>query len=147
MFIEFDRIIDQMRIMINQVSDGIQLVLWLTLAAGALVLLAAVMSSIDSRKQEAGLLRALGSPRQLILGSIFSEFAVVGFLAGVIAIFGTEVLLFSLQKFVLHTHIQPHYLYWFISPIGSALFISSLGLICCRHIVTTPPAIVLREST
>lgn len=144
--IEFDRIIDQMRTMINQVSDGIQLVLWLTLAAGALVLLAAVMSSIESRKQEAGLLRALGSPRRLILGSIFSEFAVVGFIAGVIAIFGAEMLLLSLQKFVLQTRIQPHYLYWLISPIGSALFISGLGLICCRHIVTTPPAIVLRES-
>ena len=143
---ELDRIIERMRNIINQVSDGIQLVLWLTLAAGALVLFAAVMSSIDSRKQEAGLLRALGSSRKLILGSVFAEFVVLGLLAGFIAIVGAEALLFSLQKFVLHTAIQPHYIYWLVSPLVSAAFISALGLACCRQVVTTPPAVVLREA-
>lgn len=144
---EFDRVIEQMRSIINQVSDGIQLVLWFTLAAGGLVLLSAVMSSIDSRQQEAGLLRALGSPRKLILGSVFAEFLILGVLAGTIAILGAEMLLLSLQKFVLHTPIQPHYLYWLVSPLGSAVLISLLGFICCRRVVTTPPAVVLREAT
>jgi putative ABC transport system permease protein len=143
---EFDRVIEQMRSIINQVSDGIQLVLWFTLAAGGLVLLSAVMSSIDSRQQEAGLLRALGSPRKLILGSVFAEFLILGLLAGTIAILGAEVLLLSLQKFVLRTPIQPHYLYWLVAPIGSATLISLLGFICCRRVVTTPPAVVLREA-
>jgi len=143
---EFDRIIEQMHNIINQVSDGIALVLWLTLTAGLLVLFAAVMSSIDSRKQEAGLLRALGSPRLLILGSVFVEFFVLGLLSGIIAILGAEFLLFSLQKFVLHTPIHPHFFYWFVSPVASALLISALGLFSCRHVVSTPPAIVLREA-
>lgn len=144
--LEFDRVIEQMRNIINQVSDGIQLVLWFTLAAGGLVLLSAVMSSIDSRQQEAGLLRALGSPRKLILGSVFAEFLLLGLLSGTIAILGAEVLLLSLQKFVLRTPIQPHYLYWLLSPLGSAALISLLGVICCRPVVTTPPAVVLREA-
>lgn len=144
--LEFDRIIQQMRNIIDQVSNGIQLVLWLTLGAGSLVLFAAVMSSIDSRKQEAGLLRALGSSRYLMLGSVFAEFMILGVLAGVIAIVGAEVLLFSLQKFVLQTPIQPHYLFWILSPILSAAFISALGVLCCRRVVTTPPAVVLREA-
>jgi putative ABC transport system permease protein len=143
---EFDRVIEQMRSIINQVSDGIQLVLWFTLAAGALVLLSAVMSSIDSRQQEAGLLRALGSPQKLILGSVFAEFLILGILSGTIAILGAEVLLISLQKFVLRTPIQPHYLYWLLSPLGSAALISALGVLCCRRVVTTPPAVVLREA-
>lgn len=144
---ELDRIIEQIRSIINQVSDGVLLVLWLTLIGGCLVLFAAVMGSIAVRKQQAGLLRALGSPRQLIVGSICAEFAILGALAGLIAIIGTEILLVSLQKFVLQTTIQPHYLFWFLSPFSGALFVSALGYIGCRHVVTTPPAVVLREAT
>lgn len=144
--IELDRVIDQIRTIINQVSDGVLLVLWLTLIGGCLVLLAAVMSSIDSRKQEAGLLRALGSPRQLVLGSICAEFFILGAIAGVIAIVGSEILLLSLQKFVLETPIQPHYLYWFLSPVAGSLLVTLLGYLCCRPVVTTPPAVVLREA-
>lgn len=143
---ELDRIIGQIRTIINQVSDGVLLVLWLTLIGGCLVLLAAVMGSIATRKQQAGLLRALGSPRRLIVGSICAEFAILGFLAGLIAIVGTEILLISLQTFVLETPIQPHYLFWLISPLSGALFVAALGYICCRHTVTTPPAVVLREA-
>lgn len=143
---ELDRIIEQIRTIINQVSDGVLLVLWLTLIGGCLVLLAAVMGSIAARKQQAGLLRALGSPRRLIVGSICAEFAILGFLAGLIAIIGTEILLISLQKFVLQTPIQPHYIYWLLSPLSGAFFVAALGYICCRHTVTTPPAVVLREA-
>lgn len=143
---ELDRIIGQIRSIVNQVSDGVLLVLWLTLIGGCLVLLAAVMGSIAARKQQAGLLRALGSPRRLIVGSICAEFAILGFLAGLIAIIGAEILLISLQTFVLKTQIQPHYIFWLISPLSGAIFVSALGYICCRHTVTTPPAVVLREA-
>lgn len=144
---ELDRIIEQIRSIVNQVSDGVLLVLWLTLAGGCLVLFAAVMGSIAARKQQAGLLRALGSPRQLIVGSICTEFAILGFLAGLIAIIGTEILLISLQTLVLETPIQPHYLFWIISPLSGALLVTLLGYMGCRRVVTTPPAIVLREAT
>lgn len=144
--IELDRIIEQIRNIIDQVSDGVGLVLWLTLIAGSLVLFAAVMSSIDSRKQEAGLLRALGSSRQLILGSVLVEFFVLGLLAGIIATISAETLLFAMQKFIFKNPIQPHFIYWLIAPVGSALFISILGVLCCRPVVTTPPMVVLREA-
>jgi putative ABC transport system permease protein len=144
--IELDRIIDQIRTIVTQVSNGVQLVLWLTLAGGCLVLLAAVTSSIDSRKQEAGLLRALGSRRQLIVGSVWAEFSVLGLLAGIIAVMGAEFLLISLQHWVLETPIQPHYLFWLLGPLLGALFVGLLGALSCRSVVNTPPAVVLREA-
>lgn len=145
--IELDRVIDQIRTIINQVSDGVLLVLWLTLLSGCLVLFAAVASSIDSRKQESGLLRALGCSRQLIVGSLCTEFAILGGIAGVIAIVGSELLLFSLQWLVLDTPIQPHYLYWLLSPLLGGLLVTALGYLSCRPVVTTPPAVVLREAS
>lgn len=144
--IELDRIIAQIRTIVTQVSDGLQLVLWLTLAGGCLVLIAAVTSSIDSRKQEVGLLRALGSPRRRMLGSVWLEFSLLGFLAGVIAVLGAEVLLASLQHWVLETPIKPHPVAWVVGPLLSAGLIGLLGVTSCRSAVNAPPAVVLREA-
>jgi putative ABC transport system permease protein len=146
LMIDFGQIIENIQKIIDQVSDAVGLVLWLTLAGGCMVLLAAVLSSIDSRKQEAGLLRALGSPRKLILGSVLIEFAILGLLSGFIAVVGAEFLLFSLQVFVFKNPIQPHYEYWLVAPLLGSIFVAALGLFCCRYVVTTPPAVVLRES-
>ena len=146
LILDFGKVIENIKKIITQVSDGIALVLWLTIITGCLVLFAAVMGSIESRKQESGLLRALGSSRKLILGSVFIEFAILGFLSGLIAIIGAECLLLGLQKMVFNNSIQPHYRYWIASPMVGMMFISMLGIICCRSVVTTPPAIVLREA-
>jgi putative ABC transport system permease protein len=146
LMIDFGQIIENIQKIIDQVSDGVGLVLWLTLAGGCLVLLAAVLSSIESRKQEAGLLRALGSSRRLILGSVLIEFAILGLLAGLIAVVGAEFLLFGLQVLVFKNPIQPHYLYWLVSPLIGSIFVATLGLFCCRYVVSTPPAVVLREA-
>lgn len=144
--IELDRIIAQIQKIIQQVSDGVLLVLFLTLIGGCLVLFAAVISSVDNRKKEAGLLRALGSSRQLILGSILVEFAILGFLAGLIAIIGTEVLLIGLQVWVFNMPTQPHYVYWLVSPVSGLILLSLMGYFSCKQVVTTPPSIILREA-
>lgn len=145
--LNFGSMMENIQKIITQVSNGIGLVLWLTLGAGCLVLFAAVMGSIESRKQEAGLLRALGSSRRLMLGSVLVEFAILGFLSGLIAIVGAESFLFALQHLVFKNEMQPHYAYWLASPIIGMVFIATLGVVCCRTVVVTPPAVVLREAT
>ncbi len=143
--LEVDRIIERIRAIVEQVSRSIELVLWLVLVGGMLVLIAAVNASMASRLQEAGLLRALGSGRNLILGSLCVEFSVMGFFAGVIAVFGAETLLLGLQYFVFDQAIRPHYILWYSGPLLGALFIGILGLTACRKVVTVPPSVVLRE--
>ncbi len=146
LLIELDRVFEQIRSIVTQVTKGIQLVLALTVVGGILVLLAAVTTSLDARKQEAGLLRALGSPRRLVVGSVWAEFSILGGLSGLIAVLGSEALLFSLQYFVLEIPIRPHYLFWVLGPILGAAFVGFLGALSCRSVVTTPPAVVLREA-
>jgi len=146
LLIEFDRIIESIRKVMDQVTDGVQLVLWLTLVGGCLVLWAAVMGSLESRKQEAGLLRALGASRRLVLGGVLIEFALMGVLAGMIAILGAECLLLSLQKYIFKIPLQPHFLYWLLSPVLGCTLVTVLGLLGCRPVLITPPVIVLREA-
>lgn len=144
--IALDRVFEQIRSVVARVTQGIQLVLMLTLVGGALVLLAAVNSSLESRKQEAGLLRALGSSRRLVVGSVWAEFSVLGGLAGLLGVVGAEALLFSLQYWVMDIPIQPHYGYWLLGPVLGATLVGTLGALGCRSVIHTPPAVVLRQA-
>lgn len=142
---ELDKIIEQIRSIVDQVSAGVELVLWLVLGGGLMVLLAAVNSSMGVRLQESGLLRALGSRRQLVIGSVWLEFTVLGFFAGVLAVIGSEILLMGIQRWVFDAPMQPHWQLWFIGIVLGALVIGVLGVISCRRVVTAAPAVVLRE--
>jgi putative ABC transport system permease protein len=143
--IEVDRIIERIRSIIEQVGRGIELVLWLVLLGGVLVLVAAVNTSMANRMQEIGLLRALGSGRGLILRSLTVEFALLGLFAGIIGVLGSEALLMGLQWKVFEGDISPHYILWFSGPILGAVVIGVLGVFSCRRVVSVPPSVVLRE--
>ncbi len=143
--IEVDRIIERIRTIVNQVSKGIELMLWLVLLGGVMVLIAAVNASMTNRMQETGLLRALGSGRQLILSSLAMEFAILGFIAGAIGVIGSEVLLLGLQFMVFEGPLKPHYELWIAGPLLGASLIGLLGVISCRKAISVPPNIVLRE--
>ncbi len=143
--IELDLVIEQIQSLTAQVSDGVELVLLLVLLAGIMVLLAAVNASMDYRLQEAGILRALGSSRRRILGSTALEFICLGALAGLLAVFGAELLLLAMQRWVLDTPLQAHPVLWLAGPVIGAALVCAMGLWASRKVVTVPPLQVLRE--
>ena len=143
--IEMDRVIAQIQSIVTQVSMGVELMLWLVLLGGFMVMWAAVTASMDERMQETALLRALGSSRGRLLGSLWIEFSLLGFLAGVMAVVGTEVLLLSMQKWVLKMPLTLHWDIWLLGIGGSTLVIGGMGVLSCRKVLTTPPGLILRE--
>lgn len=143
--IEVDRLIERIRTIVSQVARGIELVLWLVLVGGLLVLVAAVNASMASRLQDAGVLRALGSSRQTILGSIAAEFGLLGASAGLLAALGAETLLALLQGLVFEQAVRFHLELWLAGPLLGALLIAALGLFSCRRVVLVSPWRVLRE--
>jgi len=143
--IEMDRVIAQIQSIVSQVSAGIELMLWLVLLGGFMVMWAAVSATMDERKQETALLRALGSSRSRLLGSLWIEFSLLGGLAGVMAVCGAEVLLLSIQYWVLDMPLQAHLGLWLWGTLGAMLLIGGLGVISCRRVITTSPGLILRE--
>ncbi|GAB3099197.1 FtsX-like permease family protein [Aestuariicella hydrocarbonica] len=143
--IEMDRVIAQIQAIVAQVSAGVELMLWLVVLGGFFVMWAAVSASMESRMQEAALLRALGSSRQRLLGSLWIEFSLLGFFSGVMAAVGAEILLLSIQYWVLDIPLRFHWQVWLLGIAGSALLIGLLGVISCRKVIHTPPGRMLRE--
>ncbi len=143
--IEMDVVIEQVRTIVNQVSAAVELVLVVILFAGALVLIAGVQSSVDTRLYEGAILRALGARRGLILGGVVIEFAALGLFAGLLATVAAEIAVFILQTRALDMTHTLHPEIWLLGPVTAVLLIGALGVWNCRRVVSSPPLLVLRE--
>lgn len=143
--IEMDIVIEQIRSIVSQVSAAVELVLVVILAAGALVLVAGVRASVDSRMYESAILRALGAPRRLILGSLLIEFATLGLFAGLLATMAAELSVFVLQTQAMEMAYVPTPWVWPLGIAAGMMIIGGLGVFSCREVVSAPPVEVLRE--
>ena len=123
----------------------VQVVFWFSLAAGVLVLLAAVSASQDERLREGGVMRALGGSRRQLRMAQASEFAVIGLLSGVVAAIAASILagVVATQVFDL-----PWELNIGMAAAGAGLgMLAALaaGLFATRRVLDAPPSLVLRE--
>ena len=144
--VEVEAVIRQIQQLVGQVTLAVELMLVLVLFAGCLVMLASVQASLDERRREQALLRALGAPASLILGSLAVEFCVLGGLAGLMASAGAEFLTWGLQTQMLRLDYQPHLLLWPVATLGSMLLLGGMGLLATRHLVRVPVDRLLRET-
>ncbi|WP_347556369.1 FtsX-like permease family protein [Robbsia sp. KACC 23696] len=80
----------QIQRMLDQVIAAVQFLFLFTLAAGAVVLYAALAGTRDERAHESALLRALGASRRQVQAVQWTEFVVVGVMAGAMAAIGAE---------------------------------------------------------
>ncbi len=142
--IEIDALIEQVKNIVDRVTQAVELVLALVLASGCLVLIASIQASRDARMAEHALVRALGGTRRLIGSSLAAEFAILGAFAGVVAVVGAELTVAVLQDQVFELSAQLHPWIWPVGPLVGALIIVVVGLLGSRSLVNSPPMMVLR---
>lgn len=143
--LEMESIIKQVRTIVDQVSIAVEVVLGLILVAGLLVLFASVQATVDDRKREAALLRALGARNRLLAGSLLIEFAVLGSLAGFLAAAGAEMAVYVLQTQFLGMRFNWHAELWLLGPLAGCVIVTMAGWFSTRRVLDTPPIEVLRE--
>jgi|TARA_B110000879_G_scaffold25402_1_gene34183 putative ABC transport system permease protein len=143
--IEIDALIEQIQNIIAQVTSAIELISVLVLLCGALVLLSCVNATLDERFHENAILRTLGAGKKLILSSLLIEFALIGFVAGVVATLGAEASLYYLQEEIFEQEFSFHYWVWVAGPVLGMVIIAGLGVNSTRQVVTISPLNVLRR--
>ena len=143
--LEMDAILNQVANIIRQVTLAAEAILAFVLAAGVVVTLAAVASSMDERLREGALLRTLGAERALLRRSQWSEFAGIGLLAGLFGVLGAEVVNALLYQRVFELEYAPTWWAWPLVPLLSAALIGLTGVTSSRRILRQSPAAILRR--
>jgi putative ABC transport system permease protein len=143
--IDIEAVLKQVRATGDQVSKVVQVVFWFSLAAGVLVLLAAISASQDERLLEGGVMRVLGGSRRQLRLAQASEFAAIGLLSGLVAAIAASILSGVVAERVFDLPWQPN---WTLAIVGGGIgMLAALvaGLIATRRVVDVPPNVVLRE--
>jgi len=135
----------QIQRLLEQVSLAVEYLLLLVLLAGILVLMAALHTSLDERIQQGAILRTLGASRAQLRLSQWSEFSLLGLIAGVIALAGAEAICLVLYNKLFDLDYQLQWPLWLWLPICSTLLITLLGALATRRVSKHPPIVVLRE--
>ena len=142
--IDVEAVLKQVRDTADQVRTVVQVVFWFALAAGVLVLLAAVSASQDERLLEGGVMRVLGGSRRQLRLAQASEFAAIGLLAGLVAAIAASVLAGVIATRVFDIPWQPDLA---MAAAGAAVgTVAALlaGLWATRRVLDTPPSVTLR---
>jgi len=144
--IDLEVILEQVKGIIDKASLAVQVVFAFTIAAGVAVLFAAVQSTIDERRFESALLRALGVRRRTVLAGVLTEFAALGFAAGLLASAGASILaaVIAVQLFDLDYSFNP--MLWVGGLAGGVVLVCVSGFVAVRGAINVPPIDVLRAA-
>lgn len=143
--LEVDVLIKQIQRILEQVGTVIELMLLFVLLAGFAVLLATIQSSLDARLHEGALMRALGASRRYLRAINIMEFALMGFIAGLLAVAGAEIVNAYLYRQVFDLEPGASGYFWLLVPCAAALLISAVGTWATRNTVRRSPMILLRQ--
>jgi putative ABC transport system permease protein len=135
----------QVQAVLDQVIAAVEFLFLFSLAAGVLVLYAALASSHDERVREAGLLRALGASRRQLVTIQVAEMICLGGLAGLLAALGATATGWALARFAFEFDYVATPWVFVLGAGGGALCALGGGSIGLRGVLKTPPLLTLRE--
>jgi len=144
--IDIDAILLQIKGIIDKVSLAVQSVFVFTLAAGIAVLFAAVQSTIDERRFESAMLRALGVRRRTVLSGVLTEFAALGFAAGLLASAGASILAAIVAISLFELDYSFNAVLWIAGLTGGIALVCVSGFVAARGAINAPPVDVLRAA-
>ncbi len=142
--IDVSAILRQLQNVMEQVSRAVEFVFLFTLAAGGVVLYAALITAFDERRYELSIMRALGARRQQLRRTLIAELTAVGGLAGLIAGTGASLIgqLLAEKAFQLEMAFNP----WLIpgAILAGAILSVGIGWLGMRRLLQVPPLLALR---
>jgi putative ABC transport system permease protein len=144
--IDIAPILAQIQRVLEQVIGAVQFLFIFTLAAGVLVLYAALAGTRDERVHESALLRALGASHKQVRSVQTAEFVAVGALSGLMAALGAQGIGWVLASRVFEFHID--FNPWLV-PAGIVAGVVCSGVggwMSLRRVLSRPALQSLRDA-
>jgi putative ABC transport system permease protein len=145
--VDLSALMEQFQRITDQVSRAVEFVFLFAIAAGLVVLFAAITSTQDERIFEGAILRTLGASRGQLAIMQLAEFLTIGLLAGLIAAGGAVGTASVLSERVLNV---PYEVSWGLPLAGlliGAIGVAIAGLLGTRRAVSSPPLQTIRAVT
>jgi putative ABC transport system permease protein len=144
--LDIELLMNQVRGIMERIVRAVEFMLLFTLAAGVVVLLAAVEGTRGERARETALLRALGARTPVLVKGLLTEFAVLGLLAGLVAALAAQAVAWTLAAQVFEIPYGPRPLLWLAGALSGAVLVMALGWLSLRRVLATPPTRVLQSA-
>ena len=137
-------VLDQVRRSMDRAALAVQYVFLFTLAAGVMVLLAAIQSTRDERMFESAVLRTLGARRSVVLQGVAAEFTALGLLAGTLAAVGAATIGYLIATRLFQLDFVPGIALWLGGLLAGALVVGVSGTLAVRSVINHSPVATLR---
>ncbi len=144
--VDIDVIINRIRNLMMRVSSAVEYLLGFTLVIGIIIMLTALKTTEDERRQEAALLHTLGARRRWILKGNLAEFALMGMIAGTIAGIAATLTGHVLARQVFKFDYTMTPIPIVVGMLVGTLFISVIGLLASNKVLSQPPITTFRQS-
>ena len=138
--------IAQIQGVLDQVVRAVEFLFGFTLAAGLVVLFAAVSATRESRAREFAVMRALGASSRLLAQVQRAELLGVGALAGVLASVAAIAVSWALARYVFEFSWNPSPFVPLAGGIAGALLALAAGWWGLREVLTRPVVQTLRQA-
>ncbi len=143
--LDVEALMGKVREIMDRVIVAVEYVFLFTLAAGLVVLYAAIQATQDERRFESAVLRALGARRRVVRESLLAEFATLGLLAGLLAAAAATLLGYMLAAYVFEFPYRWNPWIWLLGVGAGVLGVGLAGLLGARSALNQPPWRALRE--
>ncbi|MCC2596405.1 FtsX-like permease family protein [Pusillimonas sp. MFBS29] len=138
-------ILGQIQHVLDQVVEAVQLLFLFTVAAGVLVLGAAMFSTRDERMHEVAVLRALGASGRLLAHALRLELVLLGTMAGLLSAFAAVAMAWLLAHYVFEFTLDLSPWPWLAGVLAGTVAALIGGRFALKGVLNTPPLVSLRE--
>ena len=144
--LEIEALLERVREVIERVAQAVQLVMGFSLAAGVLVLLAALQATAGERRYDSAVLRTLGARHGQLRGAVLVEFGVLGLVAATLAVSAAAVIGVLVSRQLFELALSPPWPALLAGGAGGIVLSLLAGWSGTRAILRTPPMLALRQA-
>jgi putative ABC transport system permease protein len=142
--IDIGALLERIGEIIDRVSSAAQVVFFFTLAAGLVVLLAALEATRDERRQEAALIRALGADDAMVRRGLLIEYGAMALISALLATGGAALTGWLLARELFEFAYRPSALLLVSGFVVAFVLVVGSGWLGNRSVLRVSPIRILR---